>query len=323
MVKSPFYVEGRPLTRADELRHHLNELEARTGRLGHGLGREALTIPLVFDTVSTALISFQAEGHSMRAEVARVEAVSAALKRKAPVFLREIGGAGDLEQARRLHHPDPANWWWFLDQLVVDRRQARLTWWLRLAAVSVAILLLLIALYQWLLAPDPATREQIRHQQAAERLASEGDFQGALREVEQALAITPENPHLIIFRGGLQKKLGQQTQAEETFAVAETAFGDLESFLLARGEMYLLLNQAVDAVDDAQAVIARNPDSAAGYMLLGRSYQWLEDYPAAIAAYQQAATLADNQGNFQLAGTARVSAGILEQRLPFRSGGDE
>jgi tetratricopeptide (TPR) repeat protein len=322
MVKSPFYVEGRPLTRADELRHQLNELEARTGRLGHGLGREALTIPLVFDTVSAALVSFQAEGHSMRAEVARVEAVSAALRRKATVFLREIGGAEALEQARRVHRPDPAKWW-FLDQLVADRRQARLIWWVRLAAVSVAILLLLIALYQWLLAPDPATRERIRHQQAADRLASEGDFRGALREVEQALAITPEDPHLIIFRGGLQQKLGQQTEAEDTFAVAETAFGDLESFLLARGEMYLLLNQAVEAVDDAQGVIARNPNSAAGYMLLGRSYQWLEDYPQAIAAYQQAATLADNQGNFQLAGTARVSAGILKQRLPFRSGGDE
>ncbi len=318
MVKSTFHVERKPLTRADELRDQLSELEARVGRLGYGLGKEALTIPSLFDVVSATLVSFQSEGQSMRAEEARLEAVSAQLRRKATVFLREIGGTGVLRDVRRARPPDPANWWWFLDQLVSYRRRARLRRLSLLAAGLIAILLLLFAVYQRFLAPDPATRERLKHQQAAESLALAGDMAGALSEVEQALVFAPEDPDLLILKGSLQQALGQRAAAEETFVVAEAALADREAYLLARGRAYLLLGQTLAALDDAEAVVALNPQSAAGYMLLGRSQEFLEDYPEAIAAYEQAATLADAQGNFQLAGTARVSMGMLMQRLQAR-----
>lgn len=316
MVKSPFYVENRPMTRADDLRRQLNELEARIGRLGYGLGQEALTIPPLFDAVAAALASFQAEGQSMRAESARLESVSAALRRKAALFLREIGGPGVLRDARRIHQPDPAHWWWFLDQLLADKRWARLRKLSLLVVGMVAVLLLLLALYQRFLAPDPATRERLQYEQAAESLAMEGDLAGALSEVEQALAVAPGNPDLLVFKGGLQQVLGQRAAAQESFSEAEAAFGDREAFLLTRGQTYLRLDQAQAALSDAEAAIALNPESAAGYLLLGRANEWLENYRQAIAAYEQAATLAEAQGEFQIAATARVNMGVLMQRLP-------
>jgi tetratricopeptide (TPR) repeat protein len=315
MVKSPFYVDKKPLTRADELRDQLNELEGRIGRLGYGMGQEALTIPPLFDAVSATMTLFQEEGQAMRAEVARLEAVSAGLRRKAAVFLREIGGAGVLRDARRVHQPDPANWWWFLDDLISDRRRARLRKLLRLAGAVAATLILLIVLYQRFLAPDPATRARLEHRQNAERLVSEGDLVGALKEVEQALLIAPDDPYLTILQGTLQQKLGRRTMAEETFAVAEAALGDQGRFLLTRGQAYLLLDQMPNALADAEAVIALDPESASGFMLLGRTNELLGDYPAAVVAYEQAAALAEIQGDFQLAGTARVSMGFLMQRL--------
>lgn len=315
MVKSPFYVQNRPLTRADELRDQLSELEARVGRLGYGLGQDALTIPPLFDTVSAALVSFQAGGQSMRAEEARLEAVSAELRRKATVFLRELGGADALQGARRAHQPDPANWWWFLDQLVADRRWAQLRRLLRMAGGGVAIILLLLVLYQRFLALDPATRERLERQQTAERLALEGDLAGALSEVEQALSIAPGDPGLLTLKGSLQQGLGQRAAAEEAFAAAEAAFGDRRTFLVARGQVYLLLDQAPAALADAEAVIALDPQSPTGYMLLGRAHEWLGNYMEAIDAYEQAATLAEAQGDFQLAGTVRVNLGMLMQRL--------
>jgi tetratricopeptide (TPR) repeat protein len=315
MVKSPFYVDERPLTRADELRDQLNELEGRIGRLGHGMGQEALTIPPLFDAVTATLASFQEDGQAMRAEVARLQAVSAGLRRKSVVFLREIGGAGVLRDVRRVHQPDPANWWWFLDDLLSDRRRARFRQLLRLAGIVAAILILLTALYQRFLAPDPATLARLEHRRTAERLISEGDLVGALKEVEQALLIAPNDPDLTILRGTLQQELGQRTMAEETFAVAEAIVGDRGRFLLARGQAYLLLNQLPNALADAEAVIALDPESASGFMLLGHTNELLGDYSAAIVAYDQAAALAELQGDFQLAGTARVSMGFLMQRL--------
>lgn len=314
MAESPFHVDNRPLSSAEEVRSQLDELEAKIGRLGYGLGQEALTIPPLFDTVTEGVVAFQAEGHGMRAEEARLKTAAADLKRKAKVFLREVGGPETLKEARRPHQPDPTHWWWYLDKLVADKRQARLRKTLLVVAGVVAALLLLAVLYELFLAPDPATRERLKLQQNAESLAISGDLATALGEAEQALAIAPDNPDLLLLKGGLQQNLGQSTGAEETFAAAEAALGNREDFLLARGQTYLLLGQAQEALADAQEAVALNPESAAGYMLLGRSYQLLENYMDAIFAYEQAGTLAEMQGNSRLAATARVNLGILLQQ---------
>ncbi len=314
MVKSPFHVDNRPLSPAQKLGSQIDELEAKIGRLGYGLGQEALTIPPLFDTVTEGLVAFQAEGHSMRAEEARLKTATADLKRKAKVFLREVGGPETLKEARRSHQPDPTHWWWYLDKLVADERRARLRRILFVVAGVVAALILLVALYELLLAPDPATRERLRLQQNAESLALSGDLTAALGEVEQALAIAPDNPDLLILEGSLQQNLGQSAEAEEAFAAAQAALDDREDFLLARARTYLLLDQAQEAQADAQEVIDLNPESAPGYMLLGRSHQLQENYLDAIFAYEQAGTLAETQGNSRLAATARVNLGFLLQQ---------
>lgn len=318
MARSPFFVKTGPLTRADELTNQLDELEARLGRLEYGLGREALTILDLFDSISEGLRSFQADGRRMPAEQARLQTVSARLKRKAKAFLREIGGAGVLQDARREREPDPANWWWFLDQMVAQKRQAQLRQLALAAAGVVVVLLLLAALYQRFLAPDPATRERLRHQQAAEGLAFEGDLAGALSEVEQALDYAPGDPRLLIFKGGLQRELGQDALAEEAFAEAEAAIDDPEAYLLIRGQTHLLLDRADLALTDAQAALRLNPESAQVYMLMGRSNERLENFQDAILAYEQAADLAEAQKDYQLAGTARVNLGLLLQRMQAR-----
>jgi tetratricopeptide (TPR) repeat protein len=315
MVKSPFYVESKALTRSDELRNQIDELEAMIGRLGYGLGKEALKIPVLFDSTSTSLAAFQAEGKSMRAEQARLETVSVRFSRKANVFLREIGGAGVLEDARRMRQADPEDWWWFADQLVANRRRDRIGRLLRLGVGVVVVLLVLFVLYQRFLAPDPATRERLEHEHNAEDLAIEGDIAGALSEVEQALAVAPDDSYLAVFKGVLQQELGQGTASRDTFAEAEAAFGNREDFLLTRAQTYMLVDQPEAAVADAQEAVTLNPELAAGYMLLGRAYEYMEDYREALFAYEQAIDLAEEQGDFQLSGAARVNVGILMQRL--------
>ncbi len=89
--------------------------------------------------------------------------------------------------------------------------------------------------------------------------------------------------------------------------------------MLARARTYLLLGQASAALTDAKEAIELNPQSATGYVLWGRALESVGDYLEAIVAYEQAATLAEAQRDFQLAGTARVNVGILMQRLRAQS----
>jgi cytochrome c-type biogenesis protein CcmH/NrfG len=316
MAKSAFYVESKPLSRADELRDQLTELEAKVGRLGYSLGRDALTIPALLDSITGILATLQVQGHSLKAEEARLQTVSAQLRRKAAIFVREAGGSRALEEARRTRQPAEENWWWFLDHVVAERRLARLRRTALTVAGGVLVLLCLFALYQRFLAPDPATRERIRHEQAAENLLLEGDSAAALAEVAQALAVAPNDPSLLVLQGGLQQQMGQEAAAEESFAATQRILGDRKTFLLTRGQAYLLLGQSAMALADAQAVVAMDPESAAGYMLLGGAYERMENYQEAILAYQQASKLADAQGNYQLAATARVNMATLMQRPP-------
>ena len=182
------------------------------------------------------------------------------------------------------------------------------------AGVAV-VLLLLFVLYQRFLAPDPATRERLRHQHNAENLALQQDIAGALSEVEQALTVAPDQPELVVLKGVLQRELGQDSASEETFAAAEAAFEGREDFLLARARASLLTGQPESAVADAQEAVELNPQLANGYVLMGRAHEQMGEHLEAIFAYEQAIDLAEEQGNYQLAGTTRINVGILMQRL--------
>ena len=313
------FVKPERLTRNDQLREQLAQLEALVGQLGHGLGEEALIIPALFDQVTAGLTQLQAAGQNTPGETGRLETASAELQRKATIFLREVGGAQVLRNVRSAHQPDPAHWWWFLDQVIADRRQARLRRRLVGGAAAVLLLVLLSFAYQRFFAPDPATVASFRHQQTAERLAQAENWAGALSEVELALAAIPSDPHGLTLKGILQQALGQSEAAEKTFAAAEARFGSREEFLVGRAEQFLRLDQNKAALAEARELIALKADSAMGYLLLGEANAHLGNYADAMAAFQQASDLADVQKKPTIAASARVQLGMLLQMVPVQA----
>jgi len=312
--KSPFFVEQKALTAADEVRDLLAQLEAKIARLGRDKGPEAQTVLELFDSVAARLAELHAGGQVLRAEEARWEAASAVFRRKAGTFLRALGGFGALAEARRARQPEPTAWWWFIDQWLMEKRQTQLRRLALWAAVAVAVLALLGVLYQRFLAPDPATRERLRHEQAADSLTMDGNLAGALAEVDQALGYAPGDATLLALKGVLQQKLGQFA-ADETFAAAEKAAGSREAFLITRAQMYMRVGDGRDMLADAQEVVAANPESAPGYLLLGQANELLGNGQDAIAAYEKSGRLADAQDNPQLAAIARMNLATLLQQI--------
>jgi len=313
MPDFPAHAKPRQLTRGDQLRDALARLNALVGQLGYALGEEALNIPPLFDKVTAGLAELQAQGQDVRGEATQLETVSAELRRKAATFLREIGGASRLRDARNTRQPDPAQWWWFLDQWLADRRRFQLRRLLQWAAVAALLLALLYFVYQRFLAPDPATVASIEHQQKAESLAQAGSLVDALNEVEQSLAATPRDADQLVFKGVLQQALGRNAAAEETFAAAEAELGK-EGFLIARSRRYLRLGQAKAAAADARAVVELNPDSAIGYLALGQANEEAGNYAEATDAYTRASTLAKVQNKPDIDAIARMQLGMLMQR---------
>ncbi len=318
MTKTGLSMEARrhePLTRTDEFRKLLDRLEAKIGLLGRGLAGEAVHIPAWLDEATETLESLKSKGGEFSAEEARLRTIYAQFDRKGAQFLREIGGARALHQARQAVAPDRERWWWYMDEKVAAQRQTQLRNLLRTGALVLVVLAILYGVYQAFFAPDPATVARLEHQHAAEDLALNGDYAGALREIEQALALAPDDAESLIIKGVVADNLGDTALAEESFAAARTALADdEEKFLSTRTQTYIVMGQPEQALADAEALLALNPQSAVAYYFRAIVHDSLGNVLQAIADLEQVSALAQASGDVQLEAMARMYLSNLFQR---------
>jgi tetratricopeptide (TPR) repeat protein len=312
--KSSYESKSQLHTPLGELNARLSQVEKQIELIGRRLGPEAKDILSQFDEIQALMSRLRSDGNPALAETARLQAVLDRFDRHAATFLREVGGKGVLQKARAGRQPAPEQWWWFTDERLAARQKAlarRLLVW----GVVIAVILAGLGLiYNRFLAPSPADRARSRHEFAANEAAINEDWAGALQEVDQALAVDPDAPDLLVFKGILQTQLGQAKEADESFAAAEKGLGERAAFLNLRGERYLALGFPDLAYADGLEQLKLKPDSAAAYLLLGKADETLGRYPEAIAEYQKAGDLADAQGNTVLVAMARVLAATLSQR---------
>jgi len=162
----------------------------------------------------------------------------------------------------------------------------------------------------------------------------QGEYEQALRELQQAIAIDPSDVHTILVMGDTYDKLKDSNQAEAAFKRAislspnywsaynwagafyagQARYVDAEAMFrkaseLAPGNqraldnlggMYLLEGRYQQAIDAFQRSIVLSPTTAA-YSNLGTAYFYLHQYADAITAYDKARALNDryfmNWGN--------------------------
>ena len=302
------------------LRELLGQLEAQLGKLDYSTADELLQIPVWFDDAHRLLDDLQSAGIALAGERVRLESLGEQFKRKAPRFMRGIGGAAALARVREPRAPDTARWWWFIDEWVAAHKQAQVRRRLKRWGMAVGVLGMLAGLYMLFLAPDAATRNHSRHQQEAERLAQAGDYVTALAEIEAALGFAPDVAEVYVWRGVLLALLGRAEEAEGAFVTAQALAPDRITFLALRSQTYVHLRLPDMALADAQAMIVESPESADGYLLQGRAYHMLREYTLASESYQKTAELASVAGDTALEAMARVQLAYLIQE---RMGGGE
>lgn len=291
---------------ADELRETLRRLEAKVGQIDHITEEDALLIPVLFDKVSSGLKELQAQGLNLASEAKNFESVMQLYRQKAGVFLRKIDGAKTLQSARQEYTPTAAQWWWFIDEWLAEqhKREAQ-SWFKRLLAAGVILGILIIA-YNRFLAPDPAVREAIGHQQLAEMGIRDGDYETALQEVEMALSYRPEDGELWVMKGCLEFVLESPEAAEPAFIKAQELITDQETFFVLRAQIYSGLGQLPQIQADAEALLELDPQSAYGNFFMGVVRESEGNLQDAYAYYENASQFAHENEQSELYVMARM-----------------
>jgi tetratricopeptide (TPR) repeat protein len=305
----------KPQTRAEELRETLKILDTRIAQLFEAKPEEALDIPVLFDQVDQTLDELQELGMNLASELGQAETLSAQFTKKRTLFIRKIGGSQELEKARQANQPTKDRWWWYVDQNLAEENKQKAFHWFRIFAVAAVLLIILAAIYQKYLAPDPAIKASYGHQQQAENAVMEGNFEYALTEVQQALMYTPEDPNLYVLQGVILDALARPEEASSSFEIALQNYDQADQFYNQRTLVYLMMSDAERALADCETAIQINPDSALSYLEQGQAYEMLGDNQKAIQSYETADGIAQKSGNAQLQAVIRMTLSNAYQNI--------
>ena len=298
----------------ETLSESLDRLGALMGRLEQGMEISHPEVLLQLDEINARMKLLEGEGKKVVAESAQYEYIAATLRKNAGKFIRGIGGEFAMAAARQKANPPADHWWWYLDQYILQQRRTTLRKFLVGASIVVVAVLILSAIYNRFLAPDPATQARISHTMLSDTKISQGDFAGALSEINQALNYSPEDTDLLITKGVLLQKLGNKEDANRIFTQVEDLLKNQETFFTNRSLVYLRVGDSQSALIDAQEALKINPKSPEAYFQMAKALENLNQISKAIDAYQTASSLASDQGKSELEAVIRMNLGGAMQK---------
>jgi len=311
MEKQP----NQSLLGAMSLNDLLDKIENNLGKLGEGMGVDPKQILAEMDEASYRLKNAATQEHPPKSEEAQFEYIGKSLQKYAKLFLRTIGGPAALNTLRTRRNPPAENWWWFIDQWLEEKRISSIRRLVITIGIVVVIFASLVFVYQRFLAPDKVTQQKYDSISNAQQDMATGDYADGLVQINLALASSPDDTDLLIYKGVLLMKLGQNDEANKAFAQAEKILNNHELFLTTRTLFYLQAADPESAKVSAQELINYDPKSAEGYFYLAKSQELLGDQNTALDNYNTAFNLADAQGKSELAATIKISMAMMMQSM--------
>jgi tetratricopeptide (TPR) repeat protein len=310
------FLQEKKLSPVDELREILSSLEESHVKIQSMDSTQVLTLLRDLDHVDADLKAFEANGLDLRPERSRFEMIQGRLRKRANPLLKAVGGQSVLREQRPTPAPPPEQWWWYIDEIIAAQRQRLL----RRLGIGLVVLLLVIGgiilVFNTILAPSPEVVARLEAENEAYSAIEQGDYQEALAFVDEGLTQVPGDPSLLIIKGVLQQTLGEEEKAEQTFAQVQEALDDPKEFYLARGQLYLRLNQAEQAESDINAALELDEDFARTWLLLGQVLEIKGKTLEASQAYEKAGQLAFDQGENEIYVISRMALARLSQAPP-------
>lgn len=292
----------------------LDEVESKLGRLGVTSKNTSLEIFHDMDQIASRLEKLKTQGSDIKSELAQYEMVSAGVKKQAKGIVRDAGGVNGLQKLRDQEKPAADHWWWYLDEYVVQQRKLNLVRAARSTGIFLIVLLALVLVYRLFFQPDPKLIATLDAQHNAEELGASGKYEEALTSVEKGLAVSPEDPELVVLRGVILELMQKPDDAILAYENAKKVFPVPADFYLTRGQEYITFGKYELGLSDGQIAVKENPKSAQGYILMGTSQELMGKTTEAINNYQIASEVATANDETSLAATAKIKLAMLMQR---------
>jgi len=300
----------------------LDQLEIDLSHLGQQNPDQAHRMMLKMDVAAQKISDMLAAHNPVGAESAQFDYLVDSVTKNCSALVRDFGGKEALIKLRETNLPATENSWWFADYTL--ETQTRKT--IKNFAVTLAFLIVIIGaamvLYNTFLKPDPAVIARYNREMEVDQALAKNDFPTALAAVNQALAIGGDTSSLLILRGVVETLMGKPDQATIDFQTAEAQIGDRSIFLLTRAETWIKAGQFDPGLQDAEEAVQLDPTSPQALFYFGKANEMKQNYNVALAAYQKASDLAEQQGKAELNATIRITMAMLMQSSMGQLPGD-
>ncbi|MBM3187922.1 MAG: tetratricopeptide repeat protein [Chloroflexi bacterium] len=304
--------EGRLVPLA-EIRERVRELETGLRRL-KGSGAKAVALLELRSRLEGEVSAHEAKGVDLRAERGRLNSIDDILKREAATLVRQAAAGGGLAAARQRLNPPESEWWWWLDRQVSEGRRKQLT---KLGImVGGAIVVIAVILGLNALLTRRSGDDALAYVSAGEQALRNRDYDRALTEYERAVTVDPKASEAQIALGVLYEMKGRTADANKALAAARELLGNELDYLLALARAYQTAGQLDQALAQAEAALALDPNSAQAYLTRAGIHEDLGNRVQALQDLERTATLALENDQAELAAVAKMRLGMLSQQVP-------
>lgn len=301
-VSNPASTLREELDRAERLVVSLNETNVET-------------YLLLLDQIEERLTALMNNESDLRPELGRWDGLTSRLQSQPGPLVAAAAKAGGLAQLRA-KHPPATEFWWHLDQEVMQRR-ARMV---RSMVTTILILVVVLGGGWWALntffPPNPDAVRMMEANSTLEGLIAQQQWEEALTVVEAAQEELPDEPELVLWEVVFSEQLGDTERAQHAWARAQALLPEQPVELWVQlGNQRLQVGDFTGAQAAGNEALALDPESAQATFLLGSVAEMTNDIATAIQMFDRTFALAE-EDNPQLAVIARVRMGNLLQRAP-------
>lgn len=263
------------------------------------------------DEIEESFSYLEKRGTHLAPEKVRLEGFDTIIRDRMKMVYRNLAASLDLLSYRAEREIPRSHWWWYLDELLKERRsRMRKRWLMRGGVAAVALL----AVYVTMTRVVPQPKQWMLYEMEAKRLYEEDRLDEALEMYKKAQALEPRNSTILLMLGIIYEDKELLGEANDYFERAKSLSSQETDFYNSRGMMYFQKGKLDKAVLDTHKALEINPSSALSHFLLGSIYEAQNRIPEAIAEYEIVSRLDESP---ELTVQARFKMGMMMPRSAF------
>ena len=275
--------------------------------------QEIMKMLTLRDEIENLLLNLEKRGTGLEADKVRLETFDTIIRKKMKMVYRKLTASLNPLPYREERKIPRSHWWWYLDELLRERRvRARKRWLIRGGIAAVALLAVYIILTK--IVPQP--KQSVIYQGKARELYQEGELDEAIEIYKKAQDLEPDDSTIPLMLGIIYEDKELLDKANSYFERARLLSSQKIDFYNSRGMVYFQMGKLDKAVLDTKKALELDSNSAFSHFLLGNIYEMENKITEAILEFQ---IVSDLDQNPQLTVMARFKMGMIMQRAPLRS----